>query len=152
MSQKYRASLIGVTGIGAGRRSESTGIPVYDPLGGSHAAAYHQHPNTELVAICDLREDALQQAKEVWSDVWPDLRLYTDYREMYEKEQPELVSVATSDHVHADMTVAAAECGAKGVLCEKPIATTLEDADRMIAACEAKGIPLSIDHTRRWHP
>ncbi|MDA0838411.1 MAG: Gfo/Idh/MocA family oxidoreductase [Planctomycetota bacterium] len=152
MSQKYRGVLIGVTGIGAGRPSRTSGIPVYDKMGGSHASAYHQHPDTELVAICDLREDALQKTKELWSDVWPDLRVYTDYREMLEKEKPDLVSVATSDHFHADMTVAAAEGGAKGILCEKPIATKLEDADRMIAAAEKNNVPLSIDHTRRWDP
>jgi predicted dehydrogenase len=152
MSQKYRSVLIGVTGIGAGRSSDTPGIPVYDKVGGSHAAAYHKHPDTDLVAICDLREDALQKTKELWSDVWPDLKVYTDYQEMLDKEQPDLVSVATSDHVHADMTVAAAESGVRGILCEKPIATKLEDADRMIAACEAAGIPLSVDHTRRWDP
>ena len=71
---------------------------------------------------------------------------------LLDTEQPDLVSVATPDHVHADITVAAAEGSARAVLCEKPIATSLEDADRMIAACEASGVLLSVEHTRRWDP
>src|SRR5262249_9220922 len=46
----------------------------------------------------------------------------------------------------------AAEAGVQGIYCEKPIATTLADADRMIAACRANGVVLSVDHTRRWRP
>jgi predicted dehydrogenase len=80
------------------------------------------------------------------------VRLYTDYKEMLRKEQPDLVSVVTPDHLHADITVAAAEGGAKAILCEKPIATTLADADRMIAAAEANNVLLSVEHTRRWSP
>jgi predicted dehydrogenase len=44
------------------------------------------------------------------------------------------------------------EAGVKGIYCEKPIATTLADADRMIAACQARNVPLLINHTRRWYP
>jgi predicted dehydrogenase len=71
---------------------------------------------------------------------------------MFEAENPELVSVATSDHFHADIVVDAAERGTAAILCEKPLATTLEDADRMIAAAEANGTVLSVDHSRRWYP
>jgi predicted dehydrogenase len=80
------------------------------------------------------------------------MRTYTDFGEMMEREDADLVSIATSDHAHADLCVKAAESGARAILCEKPIATTLADADRMIEACEAHGIPLSIEHTRRWDP
>ncbi len=149
---EYRAVIIGLRGIGARRPEEDEHLPVYGPMPGSHAAAYDRHPRTEVVGVCDLQEEALADFKAQWGDVWPDVRLYTDYREMLRAEKPDLVSVATSDHVHADMTVAAAEGGARAILCEKPIATSLEDADRMIAAAEANGVLLSIEHTRRWNP
>ena len=45
-----------------------------------------------------------------------------------------------------------AEAGVRGILCEKPIATSLADADRMIEACEEHEVVMSIDHTRRWWP
>lgn len=146
----YRAVIVGLRGIGAGRPKESPHRPLYGARPGSHASAYHRHPQTELVAVCDINGEALDRFKETWHDVWPQMRYYTDYREMLEKESPDLVSVATSDHLHADITIDAASSGARAILCEKPIATTLADADRMIAAAEAEDVLLSIEHTRRW--
>ncbi len=148
----YRAVIVGLTGIGARRPEDDPNLPIYGLHPSSHAGAYWKHPKTEVVAVCDLRQEALTEFKDSWGDVWPDIGLYTDYREMLKKEQPDLVSVVTSDHFHADITVAAAELRARGIFCEKPIATCLEDADRMIAAAEANGVCLSVDHTRRWYP
>ena len=147
----YRAVIVGLTGIGASRPHETRG-PVFGAMPPSHASAYHKHAQTEVVGVCDLRQDALDDFSERWGDVWPDMNTYTDFREMLDKEQPDLVSVATSDHAHADITVAAAEGSAQAILCEKPIATTMDDADSMIAAAEANNVLLSIEHTRRWYP
>jgi predicted dehydrogenase len=148
----YRAVIIGLTGIGANRPAEPLGAPLYGAMPRSHAAAYHRHPATEVVAVCDIRPQALDNFQATWGDIWPDVRLYSGYREMLQREQPDLVSVATPDHLHAGITVDAAAGGAKAILCEKPIATTLADADRMIEAAEAHGVLLSIEHTRRWSP
>jgi predicted dehydrogenase len=150
--QRYKAVIVGLTNIGASRPAEPEGVPLYGTMPRSHAASYYRHPQTEVTAVCDIRPQALEDFQARWGDVWPDVRLYTDYREMLRQEQPELVSVVTPDHLHAEITVAAAEGGAKAILCEKPIATTLADADRMIAAAEANGVLLSVEHTRRWSP
>ncbi|MCZ6676877.1 MAG: Gfo/Idh/MocA family oxidoreductase [Candidatus Poribacteria bacterium] len=148
----YKAVIIGLTGIGASRPDESSHLPIYGRIPRSHAAAYYRHPQTEVVGVCDIRQETLDNFRQNWHDVWPDMRYYTDYREMLEREQPDLVSVATPDHLHADITVDAANGSARAILCEKPIATTLADADRMIAAAEANNVLLSIEHTRRWDP
>lgn len=149
---RYRAVLVGLTGIGAARPASDPSLPVYHPTPPSHAAAYHHHPRTELAAVCDLRPEALAEFRTRWQDVWPDLAYYTDYPRMLAEVRPDLVSIATSDHAHADLCVAAARAGARAILCEKPIATTLADADRMIAAAAEHGVLLSIEHTRRWDP
>lgn len=149
---QYKAVIVGLTGIGASRPQDPEGVPLYSPMPRSHAAAYHRHPQTEVVAVCDVRQEALNDFRTRWVDVWPNVRLYTDYKEMLRQEQPDLVSVVTPDHFHADITVAAAEGGAKAILCEKPIATTLADVDRMIDAAERHGALLTIEHTRRWSP
>jgi UDP-N-acetyl-2-amino-2-deoxyglucuronate dehydrogenase len=148
----YKSVIVGLTNIGASRPAEVDEVPLFGTMPRSHASAYYRHPQTEVVAVCDIRPQALEDFKARWEDVWPELRLYTDYKEMLRQEQPELVSVVTPDHLHADITVAAAEGGAKAILCEKPIATTLADADRMIEAAEANGVLLSVEHTRRWSP
>lgn len=146
----YRAAIIGLSGIGIRRPRDPAGQPLYWQMPRSHAGAYHQHPRTEVVAACDILPAALQNFQREWGNVWPDARLYTDYHEMLEKEHLDLVSIVTPDNLHAEPCLAAIQAGAKAVLCEKPFATTLADADRMIAAAEAKGVLLSVDHTRRW--
>ncbi|MCY3657678.1 MAG: Gfo/Idh/MocA family oxidoreductase [Caldilineaceae bacterium] len=130
----YKSVIVGLTGIGARRPESASGIPVYGEVGRSHAAAYHQHPQTDVFGVCDIRSEALSDFKELWGDIWPDVRCYTDYRELLEREQPDIVSVVTPDHLHANITIEAARGSARAVLCEKPIATTLADADRMIEA------------------
>jgi predicted dehydrogenase len=141
-----------LAGIAADRPAETPQHALYGPMPRSHAAAYHLHPQTEVVGVCDIRTELLDAFRQQWQDVWPDVRLYTDYREMLARECPELVSVATPDDLHADMVVDAAVGGARAILCEKPIATTLADADRMIRAAEANGVLLSVEHSRRWDP
>jgi predicted dehydrogenase len=149
-NKQYRAAVVGLTGIGARRPPIATG-GLRRPMGRSHVSCYVEHPRTELVAVCDIRSEALDEFRETWPEL-SDVALYTDFAELLANEQPDLVSVVTGDHVHADLTVAAAESGARAIFCEKPIATTLADADRMIDACERHGVLLSVDHTRRWRP
>ncbi len=144
----HRAVLIGLGGIGANRATESS---IYGSMPRSHAEAYARHPWAELTAVCDLSPDLLEKFRQEWKDVWPDIRTYTNADEMFEAQSPSLVSVVTSDHAHADLVVNAARTqSVRAILCEKPIATTLADADRMIEATQAEGVLLSIEHTRRW--
>ena len=132
---KNRVGVIGCRGIGVRHASGLVGLP-----------------NAELVAACDILETTLVDFKEQWKDHWSDIALYTDHEEMLAKEDLDIVTVATSDHRHADLVVNAANAGAKGIFCEKPMATNLADADRMLEAVERNGTILSIDHTRRWQP
>lgn len=133
--QKLRAAVIGCRGVGR-----------------KHAEGLIGLPNAELVAACDLLQPALDGFQEDWKDAWPNLGLYTNHREMLEKENLDIVTVATSDHRHADLVVDASNAGTKGIFCEKPMATNLADADRMVQTTEQNGTILSIDHTRRFTP
>ena len=149
----YKSVIIGLRGIGSQRPVEPEGLPLYGAMPNSHASAYHRCPDTDVVAVCDLDEGLLSDFEARWKDVWPDLRLYRDYLEMLDTEKPDIVSVVTGDHIHATITVEAARrASTKAIICEKPIATTLSDADRMIEATENAGVLLSIEHSRRWHP
>ena len=143
----YRAGIVGLTGIGAGKPRTDVWYPRF-PEPATHASAYAACPRTEVVAVCDLVPDLLASYEREWGPA----AQYTDYRAMLEKEDLDLISVVTSDHLHAQIVVDAAEAGVKGIFCDKPLATTLEDADRMLAAVERHGIPMSINHGRRWDP
>ena len=147
----YRTAIVGLTGIAA-----SPPPPAPDPVLGtvvphSHAGGYASVPETEVVAVCDLVPMLLDAFRQQWGAIFPRAREYTDYHKMLAEQEIDLLSVVTSDHRHAQIVVDAIEAGVKGIYCEKPIATTLADADRIIAACQARNVPLLINHTRRWY-
>ena len=123
-----------------------------DGIGGKHAQGVVGLNNAEVVAGCDISQETLKAFKEKWGDQWSNIALYTDYKEMLAREQPDVVTIATPDNRHTELVVDAANAGAKGIFCEKPLATSLADADRMIEACEQNGAILSVDHTRRFTP
>ena len=150
MADTLRAGIVGLSGIAARLPEVATepGMGVRLPV--SHAAAYHWVQETKLIAGCDLRPERTAAFKHAWSELLPDVRVYRDHREMLAAEDLDVISVVTSDDAHAQVVVDAAAAGVRGILCEKPIATTLADADRMIAATEAAGIPVLVNHTRRW--
>ncbi len=147
----YRIGIVGAGTISIDRPPELSGTPLkHETNLASHVGSLGLSPRAELAALCDIRPEALEQFSEVWGDRWPDTRTYTDHRQMLADGNLDVVVVATSDHMHADIVVDAGGAGVKGVLCEKPLATTLEDADRMIQACERSGVVFTVDHTYRY--
>lgn len=147
MSASYRAGIVGCSGIAIARGERSAG-PNRSPLPHSHASAFDATPNAQVVAVCDIFQSALDNYVATWGST----NTYLDFREMFEKEQLDLVSIVTPDHLHADVFVAACDAGVKGIFCEKPISTTLADADRMIEAAERSGVKVVVNHTRRFDP
>jgi len=115
----------------------------------AHANAYRRHPKTQMVAAADINPEAVDNfAREF--DI---PARYTDYREMLDSEQIDILSVCTWPMSHAEITVAAAETGGiKGILCEKPMATNLGEADTMLEACDRNGVKLVVGHQRRFEP
>jgi predicted dehydrogenase len=75
---------------------------------------------------------------------------YTDYREMLEKEKPDAVNVTTPTYTHCPIVVESLNAGCH-VLCEKPMAMTLEEADTMIAAEKSTGKMLMVGFTQRFY-
>lgn len=121
-------------------------------LGGSHGYAYARAAEYDLVAICDLDPDVFARFYERAELPQGSLQEYTDYHEMFEQENLDVVSVATPDHLHTDPVCDASNAGIKGVICEKPLTTTVQDADRIIETIERNGTKMSVDHTRSWIP
>lgn len=148
----YRAAIVGLTGIAAAPPPEAPDPVLGTAVPHSHAGGYASVAETEVVAVCDLVPALLDAFRQQWEGTFPGAKGYTDYRTMLADQKIDLLSVVTSDHRHAQIVVDAVESGVKGVFCEKPIATTLADADRIIAACREGNVPLLINHTRRWYP
>jgi predicted dehydrogenase len=103
----------------------------------------------EVVALADPTPEMLDRAASV---AGPGTRTYSDFRSMLAKEKDlDGVVVITPTFLHADATIAAFERGLP-VLCEKPMALTIEQANAMIAASEKAGKPLQIGLQMRYDP
>jgi predicted dehydrogenase len=100
------------------------------------------------VALADPHEPNLRAVGEAFGIT----RRYADYREMIERERLDLLDICTQAPQHAPMTLHAAGAGVRGILCEKPIALTLQEADAMIDACYRAGARLAINHQTRMIP
>ena len=149
---KYRTALIGLSWI-----ATDPAPPASDPVLGtsipySHAAALAAIPEVEVVAGCDIAPAMRTQFLERWQHRWPEAKVYEDYRELLAKEKPDLVTIATPDFLHADPFIQAVEAGAKGIFVEKPLATSMDDANRMVEAARKAGVVVNVDFTRRWMP
>ena len=128
MSSEYRVGVIGCGGIS---RAHANG---------------HRAAGLPIVAAADISQEQVKK----FATEYDVEKLYTDYREMLEQEDLDVVSICTWPPLHCEMTVAAAEAGVKGILCEKPMAVNLVEADKMIEACDKSGTKLAIGHQRRF--
>jgi len=149
---RYRAAIIGLSWIGADPPQ-----PASDPLlgtssPGTHASAMATIPEIEVVAGCDIFPAAREQFVQRWGPVWPGVRVYEDFKELLKKEPVDIVSIVTPDHLHAPVLFAALEAEVKGIFCDKPLSIDLDEADRMVAAVTAAGVPMSVNYGRRWYP
>lgn len=103
------------------------------------------HDELELVAVADVRAENAERAAREFGAEWH----YTDYRELLARDDIDFVDICTPEFLHAEQTEAAADAGIH-VICEKPMAATPDECDRMISACERAGVFLMIAHSRRF--
>lgn len=142
----YKAALIGCSRMGAFIDNE---VPA-DWGAYSHAAGYEACARTTMIACADLREDVMEKVGQRY-DV-PKERQYTDYKEMLEKEKPDIVSVATQPEHRAEIVIYAADHGARAIYAEKALSASLDEADAMVEAVERNGAILNMGTNRRWDP
>ncbi|MHA1757708.1 MAG: Gfo/Idh/MocA family protein [Promethearchaeota archaeon] len=104
---------------------------------------YLDNPNVEISCLCNRTvEKAKQKIKKF--KLRDDIKIYSDYKEMLDKEELDIVEILLPHHLHADATIYAAKSGVKGVSVQKPMALTLEECDEMINTCKDTGTILSI--------
>ncbi|MDA1138958.1 MAG: Gfo/Idh/MocA family oxidoreductase [Planctomycetota bacterium] len=147
-TQTYRAGIIGLGFIGAGDQvsGDALGQQVSD-LGGTHFSAYTNHPRIQLVS--GSSRDAGRRKRFAAKS---SASTFERWQDMLAEVELDIVSVATYAPFHAEIAAACAERGIRAIYCEKPIATTLPDAYRMLDACKQSGTLLVINHNLRFHP
>lgn len=104
---------------------------------------------TEIGALADTNPDAQRDFGDFFG-VGKDHR-YSDYREMLDKERPDFVDVCSWHQQHAEMVIAAAARQPKAILCQKPMAVSLQEADEMLTACVRNNVKLVIAYQRPHH-
>jgi predicted dehydrogenase len=114
----------------------------------AHAAAYKRESRVDLVACAEIVPEHLTS----FADEFAIAGRYSDYRVMMERERPDIVSICSHHQLHAPMTIDVAAYRPRAILCEKPIALNLAEADAMMAACRAGGTLLVVGHQRRFAP
>ncbi|MDR2311707.1 MAG: Gfo/Idh/MocA family oxidoreductase [Brucellaceae bacterium] len=113
-------------------------------MGLSHALAYHKNPGFEIVGL--VNRSSINLPEELRS--YP---LMTSYEDALQQLKPDLVCVATYSDSHADYAIMAMEAGSE-VFVEKPLATTVADAERVVAKAKETGRQLVIGYILRHHP
>jgi predicted dehydrogenase len=143
MSERvYRAGI-----IGCGRVAwllDQDPLIIDKPV--THMGAYLRAGMIKVVAASDMRMDRLRAfSKEFGVE-----NTYLNYAQMLDEEKLDIVSVCAYAPDRYRMVVDAVKAGVKGIWCEKAFATSLEEAEAMVALCEEEGVTLIVDHSRRW--
>lgn len=116
-------------------------------FGQRHAQAYSRHPAVDFVAVCDLDGE---RARSIGAQ-YGARTVYTNLEEMLANPDVRAVSVATPDNAHREVALACARAG-KHILCEKPLATTVADAEAIVRAARDAGVILMVDFHNRVNP
>jgi len=149
MAATYKACLVGCGRMGGTIDDELTGRLYHGcNLPFTHAGACGAVHRIDLVGAADVAEDKAKALCERY-DV---PHCHVDYREMIEKEKPEILCVATRPVNHMEILVFAAEHGVRAIYCEKPLCCSMAEADAILEACTRHGVKFNYGVNRRYMP
>ena len=131
MKKTYRVAIIGSTGKGG--------------YGHGLDVVFKDFAGVEIAAIADADPEGLRQAGARLGVS----RLYADYRQMLQQEQPDLASIGPGWVEEREAMVREAAAAGCHIYCEKPFAASLEEADAMMAACRQAGVRICVAHQLR---
>lgn len=114
----------------------------------NHIAAAQKN-NLEFTALCDVVKHNMEE-KIAKFELSKNIPQYTDYKELLEKEKPDLIAIATESGKHSQIALDCIEAGVN-IIIEKPIALSLSDADRIIEKAKAKGVKVCACHQNRFN-
>jgi len=127
MGEKLRAGVIGL------------GI-----LGAQHVQFLTDHPEAKVVSVADIRKEV---AEELGGQIGAEA--YTDYAQMLKEQRLDVAVVATPDSLHKEPVLAAVQAGVPYIIQEKPMATTVKEAEAMLDAAERAGARIFVHFSNR---
>lgn len=111
-----------------------------------HARTYAANDSVDFIAVCDA--DA--RRAEEFARSFGARAHYSDWRKVLENPDIQAVAIATPDFAHGEIVLAALQAG-KDILVEKPLATTVEECETVVAAWKKAGVKLMVDFHNRWN-
>lgn len=117
-------------------------------MGGMHAQIYKQLPGAEIVAVVD---PDLDTARAKITDLGMNAKLFATLGEALREVEVDFVDICLPTFLHAEAALEAIAAG-KDVFCEKPLATSESDGEKMVAAAEAAGTTFMVGHCIRFWP
>lgn len=114
--------------------------------GHNWAAGFAAVPQAEIVGVFDRGADTRRAFVERWGPL-PD---FDEFGRMLEATRPDIVCVATRQTLHADQIEQAVAADVRGILCEKPLATSMREVDRIVAAAARHDVAFAFGLDRRW--
>lgn len=115
----------------------------------SHLKGWREQTGAQVTALCDLDPEKLQQRAQQYGIAQD--QLYTDLDEMLAKADVDIVDIATGPNTHLPFVTKAAAAG-KDILCQKPFAPDLEQAEEMVRIADRAGVRLMVTENWRWFP
>jgi predicted dehydrogenase len=138
----YKATIIGCGKIGSEYSEDPRITGIY-----SHAEAFSVSHDIELAAVCDTDTKKRKKCQERWNVS----SAFSDYREMIEKIKPDIVSICTPDpsHYHIISTILK-ETSVRAIIAEKPLATTMHNAKKIVSLAQKNDVVLTVNYPRRY--
>ena len=115
-------------------------------MGKHHARNYSDLPECKLVAVCDLDKELVNSLSKKYS-----CNGYSDYKEMLEKEGLNAISLVVPTKDHTKIALDVLNQGVN-LLVEKPIASSIEEAKKIVEKAKEKGLVLTVGHIERFNP
>ena len=112
-------------------------------ISGAHIPAWEERADAELVALCDIRPERMEK--------FSSKRCYTDFDEMLNNEELDILDICLPTYLHADFAVKAMEKGIN-VICEKPISLKVEDIERVYSCAERNNVKFMVAQVLRFWP
>ncbi|MDD5643842.1 MAG: Gfo/Idh/MocA family oxidoreductase [bacterium] len=138
--KKIKAAIIGCGRIAYGFSKDPKQVKP-----ASHFEAYESNSSVDLVAVCD-RDNSKSGNFE------PNYRFYEDYRNLIDEHCPDIISICTPPGSHFEVARYAVNAGVKAIFCEKPMVSSLREADELAELVKKNKTVLAVNFMRRWDP
>lgn len=146
MSEKYRAGVIGCGVIGSFIEDTMNNSARFS-LPNGHAACYDSMHEINLVGGSDISLERRIAFSKRWN--LPEKQVYADYTKFLDEQKLDIVSIATPSPHHTTPTLDSINAGIRAIFLEKPIASNIAEAKKIIYESDKNNVSLAINHTRR---